>query len=90
MQRGEAVWRMFEEGFEIFTFQWPARSLKLPAQLSLTHCLFAHSALVRVPGWLVVVGVGNEAGTHPEQREGLDLQVCCDSADKIRDKYKMK
>lgn len=51
--------------------------LKLPAQLSLTHGLLAHSALVCVPGRLVVVGVGNEASTHPEQREGLDLQVCC-------------
>lgn len=49
---------------------------KLPAQLILTHCLLAHSALVCVPGGLVVVGVRDETSTHPQQSEGLDLQVC--------------
>lgn len=43
--------------------------------MRLTHGLLAHSALVRVPGRLVVVGVGNEARTHSQQSEGLDLQV---------------
>lgn len=47
----------------------------------LTHGLLAHGALVCVPGRLVVVGVGNEASAHPEQREGLNLQVCCVSAE---------
>lgn len=51
------------------------RDVKLPARMRLTHGLLAHSALVCVPGRLVVVGVGNEARTHSEQSEGLDLQV---------------
>lgn len=71
---------MFERGFEILTVYWPACDQSYLPQLSLTHRLLAHSTLVCVPGWLVVVGVGNEASTHPEQREGLDLQVCCVSA----------
>lgn len=51
-------------------------NLRLPAQQRLlTHGLLAHSTLVCVPGRLVVVGVGNEARTHSEQREGLNLQV---------------
>lgn len=42
-----------------------SNNLKTPAQLSLTHGLLAHSALVCVPGGLVMVGVGDEASAHP-------------------------
>ena len=37
--------------------------------------LLSHGALVRVPRTLVVVRVGDEAGHHPQQREGVDLEV---------------
>lgn len=60
-----------------FTLHWPDCWVKLPAQRSLTHGLLAHSTLVCVSGWLVVMGVGNKASTHPEQCKGLNLQVCC-------------
>lgn len=53
---------------------------------SLTHGLLAHSTLVCVPGRLVVVGVGNEASTHSKQCERLDLQVCCVSRKKRKNK----
>lgn len=37
--------------------------------------LLAHGALVGVPGGLIMVWVGDEAGDDPQHREGLDLQV---------------
>ena len=40
-----------------------------------THSLFAHGALVGVSRRLVVVGVGDEACTHSENSERLNLQV---------------
>lgn len=73
---GEDVWWRIWDSHSLTTW------LKLPALLSLTHGLLSHSALVCVPGRLVVVGVGNETSTHTEQREGLDLQVCCVSLEK--------
>ena len=39
-------------------------------------CLLAHGALVGVAGALVVVGVGDEAGTHAQQSERGDFHVC--------------
>ena len=40
-----------------------------------SHGLFSHGALVGVAGRLVVVRVGNEPSTDPEDREWLDLEV---------------
>ena len=40
-----------------------------------THSLFAHGALVGVSRRLVVVGVRDEACTHSENSERLNLQV---------------
>ena len=43
----------------------------------LTHGLLAHSALVGVSGRLVVVRVGDQTSTHPQDGERLNLQMCC-------------
>lgn len=47
----------------------------LPTGQSHPSHLLAHGALVRVPRTLVVVGVGDESGDHPQKREGVDFQV---------------
>lgn len=41
----------------------------------LTHGLLAHSALVGVPGRLVMMRVWDEASTNTEKSEGFNLQV---------------
>lgn len=39
--------------------------------------LLTHSALIRVSGTLVVVGIGDETGNTAQDRVGIDLQVSC-------------
>lgn len=53
-----------------FKLSNPVEEVKIK-EASFTHGLFAHGALVGVTGRLVVVGVGDESCTHPEQGEGF-------------------
>ena len=42
-----------------------------------THGLFAHSALVGVARWLIVMRIWDKTCTDTKQREWFNLKMCC-------------